>query len=118
MRISIGEHFKLPFMGKDVFIKLTREIGLKYDSKEGFMITPKTRVDLLVPLLREFLKEDFSFVLTCFICGKTTPCETCVYNNICDRKSVSPACICDSCMSKKDALFLYSERFIELSGEF
>lgn len=115
MKISIGEHFKLPLMGKDVFIKLTREVGLKYDSKEGFMITPKTRLDILVPLLREALKEDVSFVLKCFICGKTTPCETCVYNAICDRKSVSPACICDSCMVKKDAFPLYTERFAEVS---
>jgi len=116
MKISIGEHFKLPFIGKDVFIKLTREIGLKYDSKEGFMITPKTRLGLLVPLLREVFNDDLSFVLKCFICGITTPCETCVYNAICDRKSVSPACICDSCMSKKDAFPLYSEKFMEVSG--
>jgi hypothetical protein len=116
MRIPIGEHFKLPLMGKDVFIRLTREVGLKYDSKEGFMVTPKTRLDILVPLLREALKEDVSFVLKCFTCGKTTPCETCVYNAICDRKSVSPACICDSCLAKKDAFALYAEKFMEVSG--
>lgn len=116
MKIPIGEHFKLPLMGKDAFIKLTREVGLKYDSKEGFVITPKTRLDLLVPILQEALKEDVSFVLKCFTCGNVTPCETCVYNSVCDRKAVSPACICDSCRDKKDAFPLYSEKFIEISG--
>ena len=116
MKISIGEHFKLPLMGKDVFIKLTREVGLKYDSKEGFMITSKTRLDILVPLLREALKEDVSFVLKCFTCGNAAPCETCVYKAVCDRKSVSPACICDSCVVKKDAFQVYTEKFIEVSG--
>ena len=116
MKVPIGEHFKLPLLGKDVFIKLSREVGLKYDSKLGFMITPKTRLDLLVSVLQEALKEEVSFVLRCFICGTKTPCETCIYNNICDRKSVSPACICDSCKEKDNAFALYSEKFLERSS--
>ena len=116
MKIPIGEHFKLPLLGKDVFIKLSREVGLKYDSKQGFMITPKTRLDLLVSVLQAALKEEVSYVLKCFICGTKTPCETCIYNSICDRKSVSPACICDSCKEKDDAFELYSEKFLELSS--
>ena len=115
MNIPIGEHFKLPHFGKDVFMRLTREAGLKYDSKQGFLVTPRTRLDLLVPILQEALKEDITFVLRCFVCGAKTPCETCVYNAICDRKTVSPACICDSCLAKKDAFQLYTEKFIEVS---
>jgi hypothetical protein len=115
MKIPIGEHFKLPLLGKDVFIKLSREVGLKYDSKQGFIVTPKTRLDLLVSVLQEALEEEVSFLLKCFTCGAKTPCETCIYNTICDRKSVSPACICDSCKEKNNALALYSEKFLEIS---
>lgn len=117
MNIPIGEHFKLPYFGKDLFMRLTREAGLRYDSKQGFLITPGTRLDLLVPILRDAMKEDVSFVLRCFICGTKTPCETCVYNAICDRKSVSPACICDSCRAKNDAFLLYTQTFVDISGK-
>lgn len=113
MNIPIGEWFRLPFMGKDVFIRL-RAADLKYDSKKGFMVTSATKMDAMSSILRDALSEDVEFSLKCFVCGTSAPCNTCIYNHVCDRSIVSSACICDNCKDTDDAYALYSMGFVAL----
>ncbi len=111
--IPVGDWFKLPFMGKDIFVRLTREANLGYDSDKGFLITPATNLGLATSILRTAIGEDVDYTVKCFICGSTAPCNTCIYAEICDKRVVSSACVCDICEGKEEAYTLYSLKFAQ-----
>lgn len=111
--ISIGDWFKLPFMGKDVFVRLARDAHLRYDSRKGFLVTPATNLVSLSTILHTALGEEVNYAVKCFICGSPAPCSLCIYNKICDKRVVSSACLCDSCQGKEEAYTLYSLKFAQ-----
>ena len=115
MKIVLGEWFSLPRLGKDQFLRLVREAGLKYDKAHGFRTTSNTDLYLVSSLLSGALQEDVVFTVKCFICGEEVACHKCIYDEACDRRRVSPNCICDECKEKPEATTLYSMRFAELA---
>jgi hypothetical protein len=115
VEVVVGEWFRLPRLGSDVFMKLVRQAGLKYESGKGFLADAKTDLLAVSSILQSVLGEPIGIVLRCFVCGKSVECPTCVYNEVCDRRRVSPACICNSCRGKRDAFALYTLGFTELS---
>lgn len=115
MELVVGEWFQLPRLGSDVFMKLVRQAGLRYESGKGFLADAKTDLLAVTSVLRGVLGEPIEIVLRCFVCSKPVECSTCVYNEVCDRRRVSSACICNACRGKRDAFALYALRFTELT---
>ncbi|MEM1524561.1 MAG: hypothetical protein QW372_04765 [Nitrososphaerales archaeon] len=108
MRIILDEWFKLPKLGTDTFIKLTKEANLKYESKRGFKADFNTNLLMVASIIKSVLNEDVEFVIKCSICGKEAGCDSCNYKDICDRLRISPKCICDECKEKSDPYALYT----------
>lgn len=92
MKIVLGNWFKLPFLGKDVFSALMRA-GVKYSTGSGFMITEETDVKQAVSVIASATGENVEIFLKCFVCGKEA-CADCPYLSLCDRTSVSVSCLC------------------------
>lgn len=117
MKIVLDEWFSLPRLGMDVFTKLVREAGLEYDKGKGFRATARTDLVTVTSVLQSALREETEVEVRCFICGEPVGCSTCVYSKVCDRRRISPRCICEKCKNGKDAFALYSIRFAELLGD-
>ncbi len=115
MKIVVGEWFWMPQVGGDVFKKLVKDAGLKYDKSNGFQATPETDMRLVAALLQSALKEDVEVMLKCFICGAPVECEECRYNDVCGSTKTFQSCICKDCETKEVSA-LYSMRFTELVG--
>ncbi|MEM3386796.1 MAG: hypothetical protein QXN08_03895 [Nitrososphaerales archaeon] len=116
MEILLGEPFRLPRLGEDVFRRLMRDVRLEYDrQKRVFRTTTQTDLYQLSTLLSEVLKEPIIYTVKCFICGSDAGCTSCEYSNICDRLLVSQNCLCKNCLNKEDAYTLYCMRVAETS---
>jgi hypothetical protein len=113
MKIVLGDWFKLPFLGKDVFQSLMRA-GVKYKSGAGFMLTEETDVKMAVGIIASVTGEEAEIYLKCFICGKEA-CRGCPFISSCDRTSVSPACLCED-HSRLDSFDVYRKYFMNLAG--
>ena len=50
--------------------------------------------------------------LDCFVCGKPAGCAECGFEADCNRAVVSQACICNQCLSTKQAYENYQQAFI------
>lgn len=58
------------------------------------------------------IKSDFQVLeLECYVCGKSAGCMDCGFEADCNRALVSQACICNNCLSEKDAYENYQEVF-------
>ena len=57
-------------------------------------------------------KADDVVELDCFVCGKTAGCAECGFESDCNRAVVSQACICNQCLSEKQAYENYQQAFI------
>ena len=49
--------------------------------------------------------------LECYVCGKSAGCADCGFEAECNRALVSQACICNQCLSDKNAYESYQEVF-------
>ncbi|MFN3622329.1 MAG: hypothetical protein ACK4TI_05505 [Nitrososphaerales archaeon] len=112
----MGEPFRLPRVGEDVFRRLMRDVRLGYDKQNRvFRTTPQTDLYQLATLLSEALKEPIIYTVKCFICGSNAGCTTCEYSNVCDRLLVSQNCLCKNCLNKEESYTLYCMRAAESS---
>ncbi|MGI0024374.1 MAG: hypothetical protein ACREA4_04420 [Nitrososphaera sp.] len=50
--------------------------------------------------------------LECYICGKSAECMDCGFEADCNRAQVSQACICNQCLSDKEAFENYKQTFL------
>ena len=57
-------------------------------------------------------KDEQVLVLECYVCGKSAACTECGFGSDCNRALVSQACICNKCLSEKDAYRNYQEAFL------
>lgn len=112
MKIILGEWFDLPRLGKETFLRLVREARLKYEKGRGFKTQADTDLYLLSSILEGVLHEDIELNVKCYICGSEIGCSSCIYDELCDKRRISPMCICDDCKDK-EAFTLYSLRFTE-----
>lgn len=106
IRVDLNQRFKLPFMGKDVFVSLM-QAGLKYDRKSGeFYVDTTTDLDMVNAIL-SFRKVMIILTKKCTICGKALDCEKCEQFYFCDKKQ--SYCICKNCLSMDNAFLRYVE---------
>ena len=57
-------------------------------------------------------KNEQVLELVCYICGKSAGCADCGFEADCNRALVSQVCICNQCMSEKNAFENYQEAFV------
>lgn len=112
MRVLNKRSFKLPFMGKDKFIKLTR-MGLGYD-KGSFYIKNYNNVEKIVDIVSEVLGEDVSFLQTCILCGKDFFCSDCRHHDLCATKNLPLQCICEDCIKSTELYDRYVEKNLSM----
>ncbi|MFQ5940721.1 MAG: hypothetical protein ACE5KA_03365 [Nitrososphaerales archaeon] len=112
IRILLGEWFKLPRVGPEIFSKLMRQARLRYDrEKRMFLVEAETNIAILTAILKEALKDEVVIELPCFVCGKSAGCGDCEHLDICNRTTVSNQCVCSNCYEQKDAYERYCDAF-------
>jgi|TARA_B100001964_G_C13654124_1_gene346085 hypothetical protein len=116
MKIIVGEWFRMPQVGGDIFRSLVKDAGLQYDKTRGFLASSETDLGLVTTILGNTLKENVVVLLKCFICGASIECEECKYKDACQSSKVFQSCICKDCDIKEEVSNIYSMRFTELRG--
>lgn len=109
MKITVGDWFKLPFLGKDVFSSL-RRAGVDYEKGKGFLLNEQTDIEQAVKIIEANTGEKVELYLRCFICSREA-CSGCEYFELCERESVSVKCLCSEHLSFSQ----YSEFFKNLT---
>jgi len=99
---------KLPYLGRDKFIELTR-IGLGYE-QGSFFIRDFNNIENIIQLLSEILNEKIVFTQTCVICGKEFLCTECKYINTCSTRDLPLHCLCENCSQKNNLYKRYVEK--------
>ncbi len=112
MKILVGSWFELPRLGRDVFLLLMKQ-GVKYEKEMGFKFDGDTNLPAAVRILSSALGEDVELALRCFVCGLES-CTGCPYLEVCDRRSVSPFCLCGVHARGDQAYEVYAGTFGEL----
>jgi hypothetical protein len=56
--------------------------------------------------------------LECYVCGKSAACAECGFESDCNRSLVSQACICNKCLSEKNAYENYQDAFLAKMQKF
>jgi hypothetical protein len=115
MKIVIGAWFKLPRLGTAVFSALMRE-GVKYDRQTGFMLSPETDVESAVRTIGAATSEPVELSVRCYVCLNIA-CSGCPYFDACDRRKVSPMCLCGEHSGRKDVYETYQATFLSTLGE-
>ena len=116
MKIIVGEWFRMPQVGGDIFRSLVKDAGLQYDKTRGFLASSETDLGLVTTILGNTLKENVVVMLKCFICGTAIECEECKYKDVCRSSQIFQSCICKNCDTKEEVANIYSMRFTELIG--
>ena len=109
MKITIGDWFTLPRLGSEVFSALMKQ-GVAYDKRRGFRLDSATDIALAARTIGSALGEEVELVVECFICGEQA-CPGCPYVEVCDRRAVSPQCLCERHAPEKGVYGLYVETF-------
>lgn len=109
MKIIVGGWFTLPRLGRDVFSGLMK-LGVKYDKELGFRIDSWTDIERAVRAISTAVGEEVEVSLRCFVCLREA-CPGCPYLEVCDRRKVSPLCLCSDHSSKSDAFEIYQDTF-------
>src|SRR5438094_10381526 len=91
--ILLGSWFELPRLGKETFLLLMKQ-GVKYETGLGFKLDGETNLEGAVGILSSALGEKVELSLRCYICGLDA-CRGCPYLEVCDRRRVSPSCLCE-----------------------
>ena len=101
MRIVLNSWFRLPYVGKDVYVDLMRA-KVKHESRMGFCLTSETNVPRALALLMNIMNEPVELARSCFICDK--PLEA--------KEEVSS--ICSECAYDPDSYDIYMMKFAKL----
>ena len=109
MKVVLGAWFLLPRLGGDVFSALMK-LGVRYDTKTGFMFDGGTDVQSASMLIERATGEDVDISLRCFVCLNAA-CPSCPYLTTCDRRKVSPMCLCGEHTRGGGAYELYMNAF-------
>lgn len=109
MKIVIGSWFNLPRLGTDVFSSLMKT-GVKYDRGMGFMFTYETDVQGAARTIGRATDEEVELSVRCLVCLREA-CVSCPFQAICDRRTVSPMCLCEEHFSTADAYGGYVKAF-------
>lgn len=108
MKVLDEKSFKLPFMGKDKFIRLTR-LGLGYD-RGSFFVKNYNNIEKIIDIISDILGEKISFLQTCILCGRDFRCLDCKYRNLCTTKDLPLQCICENCRTNPQLYDAYVKR--------
>jgi len=92
MKLVVGSWFSLPRLGTEEFRSMMKA-GVRYEKGMGFMLTPGTDMREAVHLIERAIGERVELYLRCYVCLKEA-CGSCEYLDVCDRRSVSPMCLC------------------------
>ena len=111
MKILVGSWFQLPRLGRDVFLLLMKQ-GVKYEKEMGFKLDGDTDLEGAINLLSSTLGEEVELSLRCFVC-LVEACPGCGYLEVCDRRKVSPLCLCEEHTASGGGYRIYSETFRE-----
>lgn len=111
MKVLVGGWFSLPRMGREVFSQLMR-CGVEYDKGMGFRMSAQTDIESAVAIIGSAVGEKVDVSVRCFICGLVA-CPGCPYLDSCDRRRVSPLCLCHEHASAGDAYDSYKLAFSE-----
>ncbi len=109
LKVVVGSWFSLPRLGTDSFSALMKA-GVSYEKGMGFMFTPETNLQNAVRIVEVATGEAVELSIRCFICSAEA-CPTCQFKTVCDRKAVSPMCLCEEHSSSDDAFAVYSRNF-------
>jgi hypothetical protein len=109
LKIVIGSWFSLPRLGTDAFSALMKA-GVKYESGMGFMLAPDCDISSASRAIRRALGEDVELSVRCAVC-LAEACPSCPYSDSCDRRVVSPMCLCEEHLSMEGAFENYVEAF-------
>jgi hypothetical protein len=89
--------------------------GVAYDKKFGFKLDSGTDMELAVRTIGAALGEEVELTVRCFICGEAA-CPGCPYIELCDRRKVSPLCLCEKHSPEKDVYELYQKTYADSAG--
>lgn len=112
MKIMLEEYFRLPRLGKDVFISLMKA-GVEYERGKGFRFTEGTDVPRAVGIIEAATDKKLELILKCYMDGKPAGCESCDYRYVCNRVEVSNYCLCDDCYKDDKTVSAYYFKFAE-----
>jgi hypothetical protein len=113
--VVVGEWFRLPRLGREVFVSLMKT-GLVYDKARGFRAEADADLIKIASILKGVLEEDFEFVPRCFTCDSIIECYSCAYYQACGVKSLTQNCLCEECVNNRDALSVYRRALIKRIG--
>jgi hypothetical protein len=109
MKVVIGNWFNLPRLGTDVFSALMKA-GVKYEKGMGFMLAAETDIGAASRTIEKATGESVELSVRCFVCAREA-CPSCSLRAICDRRTVSPACLCEEHFLADDAYEVYVKTF-------
>ena len=105
MKIVVGSWFSLPRLGSEAYSSLVKT-GVKYESGMGFMLTPDCDLASAVRIIRRAVGGEVQLSVRCVVCLKEA-CPDCPYEGVCDRRLVSPLCLCEEHHGQEGAYDLY-----------
>jgi hypothetical protein len=111
IKIVVDSWFSLPRLGTEAFSSLMKA-GVKYEKGMGFMFTQQTDLDYGARTLEMATGENVELSVRCFLCLQEA-CVDCTYQTVCDRKSISPMCLCAEHLTADDAYDAYVKAFEE-----
>ncbi len=102
LRIVLNTWFRLPYVGKDVYIDLMRA-KVKHESRLGFCVTSETNLSRAMAVLTSILNEPVEMARSCFICDKAL-----------EESLGEASSICRECASSHDSYDIYVMKFAKL----
>ncbi|MDA4128082.1 MAG: hypothetical protein OK422_01245 [Thaumarchaeota archaeon] len=115
MKLVLGGWFRLPRLGSDVFSALMKQ-GVRYDRELGFKLGHESDVESAVKTISGALGEDMELSLMCLVCSNEA-CPSCPYAVTCDRRKVSPICLCGEHARGPGAFHTYVSTFASMLAE-
>jgi hypothetical protein len=109
MKVVVGSWFNLPRLGTDVFSALMKS-GVKYEKGMGFMFTPDTNLQAAARNIELATGQEVEISVRCFVCAREA-CPSCQFAEACNRRIVSPMCLCEEHSSSEEAFETYSRAF-------
>jgi hypothetical protein len=88
------------------------KLGVTYEKGMGFKLDSNTNIEAAVRVLNEVLAEEVELSLPCYVCG-IEACPECPYLEDCDRRRVSPLCLCEKHATGESAYQVYVHTFRE-----
>lgn len=109
MKVLVGSWFELPRLETDLFAALMKA-GVKYEKEMGFMLTPETDMQSASRTIARATGEAVDLSVRCYVCGLES-CPSCGFASICDRRVVSPMCLCEEHAASGNAYLTYMNTF-------